>query len=238
MLQGRTPAARTYELPEVEKERSRSGVPDWLSRLSGAQAYSAYLRAIGRDASVVPVPDRGTPVQDEEPSSSVRDRHLVLLSRSPIHLVSLRTGVRDERGRIPLAYHYVVRTQGIDDGELFDARVGQSFRGFLTKTRTRLTFVGGALADRLRGDDDVRSALFTHLASEDDLVVAPDPTRGLVRIVHAHPVSPRRPLWVPHPTTFYERLLPEPLLHAIERIAAHVRALHRRTENRAQSRSA
>lgn len=218
-----------YEYDDVEKDRDSA--PDWLARIAGGDAFARYLRALGRDATVVPLPDRDrgrTP--HDAPASSTRDRHLVLIARSPIHLVSLRTAPLPTRGQISLHHHFVVRADGLAattiDREVnehrFDARLGQSFGGVLRKTRTRLTFVGGELAERLRADDAVREALFRHLCAADDLVIAPDLTRGLVRIVHMHPMSARRPLWAPHPSTFYERLLPEPLFSAIERVARHV----------------
>lgn len=218
---------------DVEKDARIGQPPEWLGRVAGADGFARYLRAIGRDASVVPLPDRGATPHQDAPVSSTRDRHLVLIARSPIHLVSLRTSPTPKRGKLSLHHHFVVRADGLAGSlrdreaneERFDARLGQSFKGLLRKSRTRLTFVGGELADRLRGDDAVRDALFRHLGTTDDLVVAPDLTRGLIRIVHMHPMSARRPLWAPHPTTFYERMLPEPLFAAIERIARHVRTL-------------
>jgi hypothetical protein len=202
----------------------RSQIPDWLEKLAGAGAFSAYLRALGRDATVAALPPR---VPEEDAGAvSVRDRHLVWLTRSPIHLVSLRLGeARGETCTFWLAYHYVVRVADSRDSDRYDARVGQSFGGVFCRKRTRLTFVGGRLADRLRADDAVRSALFQHLGPRDDLAIAADRARGLVRIVHTRPMSVRRPLWLPHPSAFFEGFLPEPLLVGFERVAKHVRAL-------------
>lgn len=212
-------------------------VPDWLAKLAGASAFSAYLRSLGRDALVVRL-NQSSPDPDAPPPSN-RDRHLVMLAKSPIHLVSLRLGegCADRRG-FPIAHHYVVPVGNVRADDDYDARLGQSFGGLFQRRRTRLTFVGGALSDVLRADDQVRSALFDYLAPNDDLMVAADVARGLVRIVHVHRMSRRKPLWVPHSSTYFEQFLPEPLIGAFERIATHVRALPRLRPDRLQSKSA
>ncbi len=223
------------------KTETKSPIPDWLAKVAGAPAFSGYLRALGRDSAVVRLPQSSS--EEDGPPSSTRDRQLVVLARCPIHVVSIRLGEGSGGPRsFPLTHHYVVRVEDAhahsDDD--YDARLGQSFGGLFQRTRTRLTFVGGALADILRGDDQVRASLFEHLAPKDDLMVAADVARGLVRIVHVHRMSLRKPLWAPHPTAFFERFVPEPLLAAFERIATHIRALPipRRAPDRLQSRSA
>lgn len=211
--------------------------PNWLAKLAGPGAFSAYLRSLGRDAFVVRLPHASS--EADAPPSSTRDHHLVMLAKSPIHLVSVRLGEGTLDGRgYPIAHHYVVPVGDVGNDDDYDARLGQSFGGLFQRRRTRLTFVGGRLSDVLRADDQVRSALFEHLAPKDELMVAADVARGLVRIVHVHRMSPRKPLWTPHPSTYFEQFIPEPLIGAFERIATHVRALPRLRPDRLRSRSA
>jgi hypothetical protein len=205
-------------------------IPPWLARAAGADSLCAYLRALGRDATMVRVPEK--PLSEDDPASSWRERHLVFIAHSPIHLVSLYAAWIAPK-TISLAHHYVVRTDRsrVADGA-YDARLGQAFRGVFLRTRTRLSFVGGDLARQLQHDVGLRTALLDHLGPNDDLVVMPDVRRGLVRVVHVHPLSARRPLLKPEPTAFYEGFLPEPLLCALERIALHIRAVPNRSESR------
>lgn len=200
-----------------------TGIPQWVNDVAGAEPLSAYLRALGRNATTVRVPEKT--YEDDAPASSWRERHLVVLSHSPIHLVSLyaaRVGPRT----VSLAHHYVVRVDKDATTEsTYDTKVGQSFKGLFVRSRTRLSFVGGRLARQLQADVGLRSALMKHLPKDDDVHIVPDLRRGLVRVVHVHPLAARRPLIRPDATSFHERFLPEGLLTALERIALHVRTV-------------